>query len=200
MDNDTLSTGDVQQATGSRVRRSAARAGHELRQIVEVLLVAGILFFVAFVLYQPVRVEGTSMLPVLEDQDQLFINKVALSEVGSLVGEKIEHGNVVVFRYPHDTTKKYIKRVIGVPGDTVRISHGTVIVNGVPLQEPYVPAKYSDERSLPELTLEPGEYFMMGDHRSVSSDSRDFGPVKRDLIEGRAAFVFWPMDQAGVVR
>ena len=177
-----------------------ARLRQDLRQVVEVLLAASVMFFVAFVLYQPVRVEGTSMLPVLEDQDQLFINKIALSQVGSLVGERIRHGDVVVFRYPHDTTKKYIKRVIGLPGDTVRIEHGAVFVNDVELVEKYVPAKYTDERSLPEITLGSGEYFMMGDHRSVSSDSRDFGPVKRDLIEGRAAFVFWPVDQAGVVR
>ena len=134
------------------------------------------------------------MNPGLEDQDRLFINKLAFR-----VGE-IHRGDVVVFRYPHDHTKSYIKRVIGLPGDTVRIEHGTVYVNGRRLSEPYVPVRFADDRSQPEIGLPASEYFVMGDHRSISSDSRDFGPVERDLIYGKAAFVYWPVDQAGVVR
>lgn len=145
-------------------------------------------------LYQPVRVEGTSMLPRLEDQDRLFINKFAYQF------EKIQRGDVVVFYYPHDHSKSYIKRVIALPGDRLSVDHGVVSVNGVPQHEPYVPERFQDERSLPEQVIPPGEYFVMGDHRSISSDSRDFGPVPRDLIYGRAAFVYWPVDQAGVVR
>ena len=155
---------------------------------------------IIFCLYQPVRVEGTSMLPVLQDQDRLVINKIAFSWAGELVGEEIHRGDVVVFRYPHDTTKSYIKRVIALPGDKLRIDHGRVFVNGVALKEPYVPAKYADESSRPESVIPPDKYFMMGDHRSVSQDSRYFGPVSRNLIYGRAAFVYWPVDQAGVVR
>ena len=165
------------------------------------LLVAVIVSaFIILFLYQPVRVEGTSMLPVLEDQDRLFIDKFAYSSLGNLVGEHIHRSDVVVFLYPHDHTKSYIKRVIALPGDTLRIDHGTVWVNGKPLKESYVPLKYEDDRSQPEMTIPTGEYFVMGDHRSISSDSRDFGPVDRDLIYGRAAFVYWPMDQAGLVR
>lgn len=156
--------------------------------------------FIILFLYQPVRVEGTSMLPVLEDQDRLFINKFAYSRIGSLIGQDIHRSDVVVFQYPHDPTKSYIKRVIGLPGDQLRIDHGTVWLNGKALKESYVPAKYDDDRSLPEMVVPPNEYFVMGDHRSISSDSRDFGPVARDLIYGRAAFVYWPVDQAGVVR
>src|ERR1700733_11857984 len=87
--------------------------------------------FIIVFLYQPVRVEGTSMLPNLEDHDRLFINKLAFR-----VGE-VEHGDVVVFQYPRDHTKSYIKRVIGLPGDKVAIDHGRVIVNGRALSEPY---------------------------------------------------------------
>ncbi len=145
-------------------------------------------------LYQPVRVEGTSMLPRLEDQDRLFINKFAYQF------EKIHRGDVVVFYYPHDHTKSYIKRVIALPGDALSVDHGAVSVNGVVLREPYVPERYQDDRSIPNQIIPAGEYFVMGDHRSISSDSRDFGPVPRDLIYGRAAFVYWPVDQAGVVR
>ncbi len=150
--------------------------------------------FIILFLYQPVRVEGTSMLPRLEDQDRLFINKFAYRF------EEIHRDDVVVFYYPHDHSKSYIKRVIALPGDRLSIDHGTVSVNGVALNEPYVPEKYQDDRSLPKGIIPPGEFFVMGDHRSISSDSRDFGPVPRDLIYGRAALVYWPLDQAGVVR
>ncbi|HEY5382790.1 MAG TPA: signal peptidase I [Acidobacteriaceae bacterium] len=149
--------------------------------------------FIILFLYQPVRVEGTSMLPQLQDQDRLFINKFAY-EVG-----EIHRGDVVVFRYPRDETKSYIKRVIALPGDDLRIDHGAVWINGRRLRESYVPQWYRDDRSVPEMVLPVGEYFVMGDHRSISSDSRDFGPVARKLIYGRAAFVYWPVDQAGVV-
>jgi signal peptidase I len=145
-------------------------------------------------LYQPVRVEGTSMLPNLEDHDRLFINKMAFR-----VGD-IQRGNVVVFQYPRDHTKSYIKRVIGLPGDRVAIDHGEVILNGHRLAEPYVPSRFTDDRSQPEMSIPPNQFFVMGDHRSISSDSREFGPVDRDLIYGKAAFVYWPMDQAGLVR
>jgi signal peptidase I len=150
--------------------------------------------FIIIFLYQPVRVEGTSMLPMLEDQDRLFINKVAYR-----MGE-IHQGDVVVFQYPRDHSKSYIKRVIALPGDKLRIDHGTVYVNGARLPEPYVPNRFSDERTQSEMVLLPHEYFVMGDHRSISSDSRDFGPVERNLIYGKAVFVYWPMEQMGVVR
>lgn len=149
--------------------------------------------FIIIFLYQPVRVEGTSMLPVLEDQDRLFVNKMAYR-----VGD-IHRGDVVVFLYPHDHQKSYIKRVIALPGDDLKIDHGHVYVNGKALSEKYVPPRFEDVRSLPESIIPDNEYFVMGDHRSISSDSRDFGPVERDLIYGKAAFVYWPMEQAGVV-
>ncbi|HVG27000.1 MAG TPA: signal peptidase I [Acidobacteriaceae bacterium] len=176
--------------TGRTRRRSDGGVRSWIRDLVVSIAVS---VFIILFLYQPVRVEGTSMLPQLEDQDRLFINKFVY-----YVGE-IHRGDVVVFRYPHDVTKSYIKRVIAVPGDDLRIDHGAVWVNGHQLTERYVPQWYKDDRSQPEMVLTGGEYFVMGDHRSISSDSRDFGPVSRDLIYGRAAFVYWPMDQAGVV-
>ncbi len=155
-------------------------------------VIAGTLF-VIFYLYQPVRVEGTSMNPGLENEDRLFISKMAV-KVGT-----IHAGEVVVFHYPRDPSKSYIKRVVGVPGDTVRIDHGRLFVNGRFVPEPYVPARFEDDRSQPELLLGPDEYFVLGDHRNIASDSRDFGPVTRSLIYGKAAFVYWPVDQAGPV-
>ena len=150
--------------------------------------------FIILFLYQPVRVEGTSMLPVLEDQDRLFINKMAYR-----MGD-IHEGDVVVFQYPRDHSKSYIKRVIALPGDDLRIDRGQVFVNGVRLKEPYLESRFIDDRSQAEMVIPPKEYFVMGDHRSISSDSRDFGPVDRELIYGKAVFVYWPMEQVGVVR
>jgi signal peptidase I len=145
-------------------------------------------------LYQPVRVEGTSMLPRLEDRDRLFINKFVYRI------SAIEHSDVVVFRYPRDPEKSYIKRVIALPGDRLRIDHGQVWLNGRLLREPYVPEEYRDDRSMEEIVVPDDCYFMMGDHRSISSDSREFGPVERSLIYGKAVFVYWPARDAGVVR
>ncbi|WP_058185781.1 signal peptidase I [Terracidiphilus gabretensis] len=149
--------------------------------------------FMILFLYQPVRVEGTSMLPRLEDHDRLFINKFVYHF------SAIQRGDVVVFHYPRDPEKSYIKRVIAVPGDRLRIDGGDVILNGRRLEEPYVPDEYRDSRSLPEMVIPPDYYYMMGDHRSISSDSREFGPVERGLIYGKAAFVYWPRRDAGVV-
>ena len=184
----------AEQSRGGLEQRSA-KSGKvwwvlPLDLVVSVLVSAFIILF----LYQPVRVEGTSMLPILEDQDRLFINKFAYR-----FGE-IQRGDVVVFLYPGDHSKSYIKRVIALPGDDLRIDHGTVYVNGASLKENYVPMKFEDDRSQPEMTVPKGDYFVMGDHRSISSDSRDFGPVPRPLIYGKAVFVYWPVDQAGVVR
>lgn len=159
----------------------------------DLILSAGISILIITFLYQPVRVEGTSMLPRLEDHDRLFINKFVYHV------ESIQRGDVVVFHYPRDPEKSYIKRVIAVPGDRLAIEDGQVLLNGHPLAETYVPEQFRDTRSMDETVIPPDSYFMMGDHRSISSDSREFGPVARDLIYGKAVFVYWPARDAGVV-
>lgn len=151
-------------------------------------------FMIITFVYQPVRVEGTSMLPELRDQDRLFINKFAYHF------ESISRGDVVVFHYPRDPSKSYIKRVIALPGDTLRIDEGRVYVNGKRIAEPYVPLRFRDDRSMAKMVIPGNDYFVMGDHRSISSDSRDFGPVPRHLIYGKAAFIYWPADNMGVVK
>jgi signal peptidase I len=158
-----------------------------------VISVAASVFIITF-LYQPVRVEGTSMLPRLEDQDRLFINKFVYRF------SAVERGDVVVFHYPRDPEKSYIKRVIALPGDRLRIDHGTVWLNGKPQLEKYVPEEYRDSVSMAEMVVPEDRYFMMGDHRCISSDSRTFGPVERSLIYGKAVFILWPAKDAGVVR
>jgi signal peptidase I len=145
-------------------------------------------------LYQPVKVEGTSMLPGLTDQERIFINKFVYHL------EPISRGDIVVFHYPRDTAKSYIKRVIAVAGDRVQIDDGRVYVNGRRIRELYVPDDYRDDRSYPETVVPRNTYFLLGDHRSSSSDSRDFGPVERQYIYGKAVFVYWPVEKLGVLR
>lgn len=171
--------------------RFAAGLGLWLRDL---LVAAGISVLIIVFLYQPVRVEGTSMLPRLEDHDRLFINKFVY-HISS-----IERGDVVVFHYPRDPEKSYIKRVIALPGDRLRIVRGQVWVNDQALHESYVPEAYRDTHSMAEMVVPDDTYFMMGDHRSISSDSREFGPVERDLIYGKAVFVYWPARDVGSVK
>ena len=150
--------------------------------------------FIIVFLYQPVKVEGTSMMPSLEDQERIFVNKFVYRL------EPIQRGDVVVFRYPRDPSKSFIKRVVGLAGDHIRIEAGQVYVNGTLLDEDYVPAMYEDERSYPDILVPPDSFFVLGDHRSLSNDSRDFGPVPQHFIYGKAVFGYWPMDKMGRVR
>jgi len=166
-------------------------AGAWVRDLVISVVVAA---FIIIFLYQPVKVEGTSMLPGLTDQERIFINKFVYHL------EPIERGDIVVFRYPRDPAKSYIKRVIAVPGDRVRIDDGRVYVNDRRLRENYVPDDYRDDRSYSETVVPASSYFLLGDHRSSSSDSRDFGPVDRRYIYGKAVFGYWPVDKVGVLR
>jgi len=172
-------------------RRTSSLVAMWLRDLAISLCISA---FVIIFLYQPVKVEGTSMLPGLEDQERIFINKFVYRL------EPIARGDVVVFHYPRDPSKSYIKRVVGIPGDRVVIDNGRVFVNGDPLPEPYVPWQYRDFRSLSETVVPPHSYFVLGDHRSLSNDSREFGPVADRFISGKAVFIYWPMDKLGVLR
>ena len=159
---------------------------------VSVLIAVVIILF----LYQPVKVEGTSMMPALVDQERIFINKF----VYRFGISEINRGDTVVFWYPGDPTKSYIKRVVGMPGDRVQVVEGTVFVNGQTLDEPYVPSDYRDAVSTALATVPDNEFFVLGDHRSSSNDSRSWGTVPRRFFYGKAVFVYWPLDRVGVVK
>jgi signal peptidase I len=160
----------------------------------DLLVSLAISAFIIIFLYQPVKVEGTSMMPGLEDQERIFVNKFVYR------WEPIERGDIVVFRYPRDTSKSYIKRVIGVAGDHVRIENGQVYVNGEALDEDYVPTDYADARSYSEVVVPANSFFVLGDHRTMSNDSRDFGTVNDRFIYGKAVFGYWPMEKLGRLR
>ncbi len=162
----------------------------------DLMLSVLIAVLVILFLYRPVKVEGTSMMPSLYDQERLFINQFSY-KFG--LGD-IKREDTVVFWFPEDTTKSYIKRVIGLPGDTIAVDDGYVIVNGKKLVENYVPLEYRDDRSYPPRVVPPNEYFVLGDHRVSSNDSRAWGFVPRSYIYGKAVFVFWPPERMGTVR
>lgn len=160
----------------------------------DLLISVAVSAFIILFLYQPVKVEGTSMLPGLHDQERIFINKFVYEL------EPIHRGDIVVFRYPKDTSKSFIKRVIAVGGDRVKIIRGEVYVNGSPISEPYIPQQFMDYRSYPEITVPPNSFYVLGDHRSLSNDSRDFGPVKMEYLTGKAVLIYWPVQNFGLLQ
>jgi signal peptidase I len=157
----------------------------------DLLIAIGLALVIIVFLYQPVKVEGTSMAPLLSDQERIFINKFVYRF------EDIHRGDVVVFWYPLDRSKSFIKRVIGLPGETVDIRHGLLYVNGQLIPEPYVPPQYTDVTDFGPVKVPKDNYFVMGDHRISSNDSRVFGPVASQFIYGRAVFAYWPVDHFG---
>jgi signal peptidase I len=183
-------TGSAQDASS---RSSASAAISWLRDLfVSVVIAIVVILF----LYQPVRVEGTSMMPTLVNDERIFINKFVYRFGVADIGR----GDMVVFWFPKETSKSYIKRVIGVPGDTVEVREGTVWINGKALAESYVTAENRDTTSMPPTTLDSDKYFVLGDHRNSSNDSRSWGMVPRSYIYGKAVFVYWPLDRLGLLR
>ncbi|MBM3735898.1 MAG: signal peptidase I [Acidobacteria bacterium] len=161
----------------------------------DLMLSVVIAVLVILFVYQPVKVEGTSMMPALEDQERIFINKFIYRwGIGG-----ISRGDTVVFWYPNDPSKSYIKRVIGLPGDQIEVREGTVFVNRQRIEENYVPAAYRDTMSVPRVAVPADHYYVLGDHRSSSNDSRSWGPVHRRHIYGKAVFVYWPLDKIGLL-
>jgi len=171
-------------------RRSLLLSLGWLRDLLIAIVLA--LAIIAFV-YQPVKVEGTSMAPRLSDQERIVINKF-IYKFGP-----IERGDIVVFRYPRDPGKSFIKRVVGLPGETVEIRRGVVTINGAPLREEYIPGAEQDAHSYPATRLPADHYFVLGDHRRSSNDSRVWGPVARSYIYGKAVFAYWPPERFGVI-
>jgi signal peptidase I len=158
--------------------------------IVETVLLALVLFLVINALSARVRVENVSMKPTLQPGEFLLVNRVAYK-----LGEP-SIGDIVVFHAPGDSDLDYIKRVIGLPGDQVRIENGMVYVNDQPLYEPYI----SDQPSYSGVWDVPvDEYFVLGDNRNNSSDSHLWGFVPMDDIVGRALLIYWPFSEITIL-
>ncbi len=150
------------------------------------------ILIVVFVI-QPVKVEGTSMQPHLGDQERIFVNKFVYHF------SRIERGDVVVFWYPKQPTKSFIKRVVGLPGEEIELRTGVVYVNGKELEEDYVRPEYFDFHSYGPVLVPDGSYFVMGDHRNSSNDSRHWGCVPERNIFGKAVFRYWPVSKLGLL-
>lgn len=161
-----------------------------LVDVIETLLLALVLYMGIDAVSARIRVDGSSMEPTLHSGEFIIVNKLSY-KMGS---PKL--GDVIVFRFPGDPSREYIKRVIGLPGDQVSVEHGQVYINGTPVSEPYIaaPPVYQSHWEVPAASL-----FVLGDNRNNSSDSHDWGPVPMDYVIGKALVVYWPPESWGIV-
>ncbi|MGH9897664.1 MAG: signal peptidase I [Pyrinomonadaceae bacterium] len=163
-----------------------------LRDLVFAIMVA--MFIVTFVV-QPVKVDGTSMLPRLHDGERLFVNRMVFYGI-----PRIRRGDIVAFWFPDDPSKSFIKRVIGLPGETVEVRDSHIYIDGHELMEPYIDQKLNAlEDTEPPVFIKDHYYFVMGDNRDNSYDSRSWGLVPEKYIYGKAVVRYWPLTNVGVL-
>ena len=169
------------------------RGGREIVAAVKTLVSAAVYatLIVTFG-FQVARVDGLSMAPTLEDHDRLIVNKLVY-EIGDP-----RPGDIVMLYYPLNPEKMFVKRVIAKEGDTVRIVDGHVDVNGIPLHDDYVPQEFRSHDDWGPQVVQQGYYFVMGDHRNNSSDSRHWGPVPKKYIVGKVKVRWWPLQDAKI--
>lgn len=165
------------------IRRTIAPSAF-YRELLETLLLTLLIFWVVNTFTGRFRIEGQSMLPTLHESEYVLINKMAY------YFDEPERGDIIVLHYPRDRSRDFIKRVIGLPGDTIELGDNRVVVNGVALDEPYIQAPASNSGS---WTVPPGNYFVMGDNRNNSSDSRNWSFLPQSDIVGRAWVIYWPV-------
>ena len=168
-----------------------------LREVLEVMGLAIVLYLIISFAVQAVHVEGLSMYATLDDNDYLIANKIDYRLHAP------QRGDIIILRPPADNSKDFIKRVIALPGEKLLIRDSIVFINGHKLDEPYLPEAWIHLNNWtgtggPEGTvMPPNQYFVMGDNRNRSQDSRIFGPIGRDRIDGRAWFRIWPINHFG---
>lgn len=188
------------------------------REMIETVLLALLLFVLMEFSVQNFKVEGSSMTPTLSQDQYLLVNKIAyarvgMDEVASFVPfvhaatngserpiyafRPPQYGEVVIFHFPNDPSRDFVKRVIGLPGDTVEVKRGEVYRNGQLLDEPFVTNPSS--RSYDPVIVEPGHYYVLGDNRRSSNDSRDWGLVPQENLIGRAWMRYWPPPSLGFI-
>jgi len=156
-----------------------------IRELIETIAFTLLVFLIIRFAAQSFRVDGASMQPGLQTNEYVLVNKLAY------LFHAPQRGDVIVFHYPLDTSKDFIKRVIGIPGDTIRTTSDAVIVNGQTLHEPYISAPFNFDTNTWKLGA--NEFFVMGDNRDNSLDSRTWGPLNRSYIVGKAVAVYWPL-------
>lgn len=161
-----------------------------LLETLQTILMALVLYFLIDLVLGRVRVENISMEPTLQPGQFILVNKMAYR-----LGD-FRRGDVIIFHYPRNPNEDYIKRVVGLPGETISIHDNKVYVNNQPLDEPYIaaPPQYTGEWTVP-----PDQVFVLGDNRNQSSDSHSWGFVPHDLIVGRALVIYWPLDKVKIL-
>jgi len=163
-----------------------------LKLLRDIVLIIAVFILLGVFVAQPVVVEGTSMLPQLHDGERLLVNKLVYYKFKSVSWGHIERGDIIVFWYPKDPEKSYVKRVIGMPGETVEVRDGKVFINGAELAETYLDTEHNQSLpSFPVKRVDEHFYFVMGDNRDNSSDSRYWGLVPEKYIYGKAFFRYW---------
>jgi signal peptidase I len=184
----------TQQPAAAAAPARPSTATSLLRELVEVIVLAVILYFGISFAVQAVHVEGLSMFATLDDNDYLIANKIDYRLHAP------QRGDIIILRPPSDNSKDFIKRIIALPGERILISQGIVYINGHKLDEPYLPEQWTqlDNWGGPDgMIVPPNAYFVMGDNRNRSQDSRIFGFIGRDRIDGRAWFRIWPLNHFG---
>jgi signal peptidase I len=166
------------------------RLARLLAEMLQTLVVATLIFFAVNLVTARIRVEGSSMEPTLHDGELVVVNRLAYR------WSEPVRGDIVVFRFPLEPDRRFIKRIIGLPGETVVIRDGQVTVDGVTLLEPYIAAapRYSGS-----WQVQPGQVFVLGDNRNNSSDSQTWGPVPVTQLIGKAFLVYWPLPDVGLI-
>ncbi|MCW5851014.1 MAG: signal peptidase I [Anaerolineae bacterium] len=168
------------------------QAGHIAREVAETLILTFAIFFLIRIPFQNFRIEGFSMEPTLHTGQYIIVNRALYRWFSPP-----QRGDIIVLRPPNNLDRDYIKRIIGLPGETVEVRQGRVFINNAPLEEKYIqrPGSYTK----PPTTLGPKEYFVLGDNRDNSNDSHTWGPLPEDLIEGKAWVTYWPPQDWGMV-
>ena len=188
-----------------------------IRELIETVLLSLAVFLALHLSIQNFRVEGSSMVPTLTEDQYIIANKIIYSSISvdtvaaflpfiqpSGEGDSLytfhppRHGEIIIFNSPSDQSRDLVKRVIGIPGDRIEIQAGQVIRNGEPIEEPYVVNK--DRRTYDPVEVPENSYYVLGDNRRSSSDSRDWGFLSDEHVVGRGWVSYWPADRIGVLQ
>lgn len=187
VDNPPLPAASFPASDGGR----ATTVGSVLRELVETVVLTLVIFFLVRTVMQNYRIDGISMEPNFQNGQFLIINKLSYK-----LGQP-RRGDVIVFHYPRDPSRDFIKRVIGLPGQTVEVRSGQVIIDGKPIDEPYGPAPGSYDA--PPTLVPPNDLFVLGDNRNNSSDSHSWGLLPMDKVIGRAIVSYWPPSEWRII-
>jgi signal peptidase I len=188
----------VEPAESLALERRKRRRRRLWRLVLDILhdiaMVVIAVFLLVYFVGQAVRVKGPSMQPLLDDGERIVVDKISYRL------REIRRGDIVVFWFPRDPNVSFIKRVTALPGDTLEIRRGVLYLNGERTREDFVRSTFRDNETLGPIVVQAGHYFVLGDHRNGSNDSRNWGEVPKKYIYGRAFFRFWPLSRMGFIQ